>query len=158
MMLKWHCKLFNELSLHELYDLLKIRTDVFVVEQNCPYPELDNIDKHSETKHLFALDKDKPVAYARIIAPEISYPSHSSIGRVLVVEEHRQYKIGHELIDRAIDVCRNTWPTSSIKIGAQSRLENFYQSHGFMTSSAPYMEDGIEHISMILAVSSEKSD
>jgi ElaA protein len=154
-MLTWHCKPFNELTLHQLYDLLKIRTDVFVVEQNCPYPELDNIDKHSGTKHLFAMDKEQPVAYARIIAPDISYALHSSIGRVLVIEKYRKNKIGHELIDRAIQVALYEWPTAQIKIGAQSRLENVYQSHGFVTASPPYMEDGIEHISMLLTPSDQ---
>lgn len=149
-MLKWHCKSFDELTLDELYDLLKIRTDVFVVEQNCPYPELDNIDKHPATKHLFALDQHRPIAYARVIAPDVSYPLHSSIGRVLVVEEYRKDKIGHKLIEQAIEVCQTTWPTTPIKISAQSHLARFYQSHGFIISSDPYMEDGIEHISMLL--------
>ena len=149
-MLTWHCVPFDQLTLHQLYDLLKIRTDVFVVEQNCPYPELDNVDKHSGTKHLFAVDEKRPVAYARIIAPNISYPSHSSIGRVLVIEEYRKDKIGHELIDHAIQATFDSWPTTQIKIGAQSHLKHFYQSHGFVTVSEPYMEDGIEHISMRL--------
>ncbi len=149
-MITWHCELFNELTLHKLYDLLKIRCDVFIVEQDCPYPELDNIDKLADTQHLYAMRDLNPIAYTRIIAPDVSYPGHSSLGRVLVVEAHRKDKIGHDLISRAIQANFTAWPTTPIKIGAQSRLEHFYQSHGFVTVSEPYLEDGIEHISMVL--------
>lgn len=150
-MISWHCPLFNELDVHTLYGLLKIRCDVFVVEQNCPYPELDNIDTLADTQHLYAMKDNNLIAYARIIPPNVSYPLHSSIGRVLVVEEHRKDKIGHELIKRAIKANLEAWPDIPIKIGAQSHLEGFYQSHGFVTVSEPYMEDGIEHISMVLS-------
>jgi ElaA protein len=149
-MITWHCELFNELTLHKLYDLLKIRCDVFLVEQNCPYPELDNIDKLADTQHLYAMQDLSPIAYTRIIAPDVSYPGHSSIGRVLVVEKYRKDKLGHRLLKQAIQATFTSWPNVPIKIGAQVHLEKFYQSHGFVTSSAPYLEDGIEHISMIL--------
>lgn len=149
-MISWHCKFFNELTLHRLYDLLQIRGDVFVVEQNCPYPELDGVDKRPDTQHLYAIHDDQPAAYVRIIAPNVSYPDHSSIGRVLVVEKYRKDKLGHRLLKQAIQATFTSWPNVPIKIGAQAHLEKFYQSHGFVTSSAPYLEDGIEHISMIL--------
>ncbi|MCV2403343.1 GNAT family N-acetyltransferase [Marinomonas sp. C2222] len=148
-MLTWHQQGFTELSLFTLYDLLKVRTDIFVVEQNCPYPELDNIDKHDNTKHLFALLEGNPIAYARIIAPNISYQNHSSIGRVLVIENHRKDKLGHQLVKRAIQSCITQWPDIPIKIGAQSHLQGFYQKHGFTTTSEPYIEDGIEHVTMV---------
>lgn len=149
-MITWHCLLFNDLTIRTLYDLMKARVDVFVVEQNCPYPELDGIDTLPDTKHLFAMDNNQPAAYARVIAPHASYPDHSSIGRVLVVAEYRKDKLGHTLIKQAIQTALASWPNTPIKIGAQSRLENFYQAHGFKTVSEPYIEDGIEHISMVL--------
>ena len=149
-MIEWHCSPFNELTVHTLYSLLKIRCDVFVVEQACAYPELDDLDTHPSTLHLYATHQNQPIAYARVLAPDVSYPSHSSIGRVLVIQEYRQEKLGHTLIQQAIKTTLETWPQQPIKIGAQSRLAHFYQAQGFKTVSPPYMEDGIEHISMVL--------
>jgi ElaA protein len=147
-MITWHCQPFNELSTHILYDLLRLRCDVFVVEQNCPFPELDGLDTLPDTQHLFALQDNQLVAYARLLAEGDSYSGYSSIGRVVVASQNRKDKIGHTLMSHAIKHATTLWPTSPIKIGAQSHLENFYKSHGFVTVSAPYMEDGIEHYLM----------
>ncbi|MBJ7539676.1 GNAT family N-acetyltransferase [Marinomonas transparens] len=149
-MITWHCQSFSELSTHTLYDLLKLRCDVFVVEQNCPFPELDGLDPLADTRHLYALQDNKVIAYARLLAKGDCYSSHCSIGRVVVAEKHRKAQIGHVLISKAIQQAFSLWPNTDIKIGAQSRLENFYKSHGFLTCSAPYMEDDIEHYLMTL--------
>ncbi|SHE34294.1 ElaA protein [Marinomonas polaris DSM 16579] len=147
-MITWHCQAFSELSNYTLYDLLKLRSDVFVVEQNCVFPDMDNLDTLPNSRHLFALQNNKVVAYVRLLAKGDCYPDHSSIGRVVVAEESRKDKLGHVLMTNAIKETLNLWPDSPIKIGAQSHLERFYQSHGFITVSEPYMEDGIEHYVM----------
>lgn len=147
--MQWHCKRFDQLSLNELYELLKLRCDVFVVEQNCPYPELDDKDRHPETHHLFATKDGTIVAYARLLACGVSYANHTSIGRVVIHQANRQEKLGHVLIDKAIEENTMLWPDSPIKIGAQAHLEGFYTSHGFTKASEIYLEDGIEHIDMI---------
>jgi ElaA protein len=148
-MVTWHCQRFDELSTHTLYDVLKLRCDVFVVEQNCVFPDLDDLDTLADTRHLFAMQNKKIVAYARLLAKGDCYPEHSSIGRVVVAQQNRKDKMGHELMKQAINETVTLWPNSPIKIGAQSHLERFYQSHGFITVSEPYMEDGIEHYHMI---------
>ncbi|WP_417537231.1 GNAT family N-acetyltransferase [Marinomonas sp.] len=145
----WHCQAFNELTTHTLYDLLKLRSDVFVVEQNCVFPDLDDLDTRPDTRHLYALKDNKVVAYARLLAKGDSYTGFTSIGRVVVAQNSRKDKIGHVLMANAIKETLLRWPDSDIKIGAQSHLERFYQSHGFTTVSEPYMEDGIEHYHMI---------
>ncbi|MDF1764048.1 MAG: GNAT family N-acetyltransferase [Oleibacter sp.] len=147
-MITWHCQVFSELSNYTLYDLLKLRTDVFVVEQNCVFPDLDNLDTLPNTRHLFALQDNKVVAYARLLAKGDCYPNHTSIGRVVVAQESRKDKIGHALMTRAIEETLNLWPDSPIKIGAQAYLVKFYQSYGFIIVSEPYIEDGIEHYHM----------
>jgi ElaA protein len=146
----WHCKPFSELSTNTLYQLLKLRCDVFVVEQNCPYPELDGLDMLPETRHLFAIRDNTIVAYARLLAKDDSYEDHTSIGRVVVAAQYRKEKIGHTLIDQAIKETFALWPSTNIKIGAQFHLKKVYQSHGFEVVSEPYMEDGIEHCLMRL--------
>ncbi|MGO2355266.1 MAG: GNAT family N-acetyltransferase [Marinomonas foliarum] len=144
----WHCQAFNELTTHTLYAILKLRSDVFVVEQNCVFPDLDDIDTLPDTRHIYALKDNQVVAYARLLAKDVSYSGYTSIGRVVVAQESRKDKIGHVLMKNAIKETLKLWPDSSIKIGAQSHLERFYQSHGFITVSDPYMEDGIEHYLM----------
>ncbi|MEL0637708.1 GNAT family N-acetyltransferase [Marinomonas sp. TI.3.20] len=147
-MITWHCQPFNALSTFILYDLLKLRCNVFVVEQNCPFPELDGLDTLPNTRHLYALKDNHIIAYARLLAKEDCYPAHTSIGRVVVEQDNRKDKIGHILMKNAVQETLKLWPNIPIKIGAQSHLEKFYQSHGFITVSAPYIEDGIEHYLM----------
>ncbi|GAA0837519.1 MAG: GNAT family N-acetyltransferase [Marinomonas sp.] len=147
--MNWYCRKFHELSVDTLYDLLKLRSNVFVVEQNCPYPDLDDLDRLPDTQHLYAVQEGHLIAYARLLPVEASYPLYSSIGRVVVAPNNRKDKLGHALIEQAINQTLTLWPNIGIKIGAQSHLENFYASHGFVTVSKPYLEDGIEHISML---------
>lgn len=144
----WHCQRFEELSPHTLYDLLKLRCDVFVVEQNCPYPELDGLDTLPDTRHLFAVRDNTMVAYARLLAKNVSYEDHTSIGRVVVAPKYRKEKIGHALINKAIQETLALWPDTNIQIGAQFHLKHVYESHGFSVASDPYFEDGIKHCLM----------
>ncbi len=149
-MLTWHAPRFSQLNTPELFNVMKARVDVFVVEQNCAYPELDEKDIHPQTLHLTGLIEGEIAAYARLLAPGLSYPS-VSIGRVLTTGEHRGNGLGHKLIAKALEVCEQTWPGVSIEIGAQEHLAGYYQGYGFEATSTMYLEDGIPHIDMKLA-------
>lgn len=142
----WHTKAFDELTVNELYDIMRLRTDVFVVEQNCPYPELDGKDK--KCLHIFATKLDQVVACARIVPPGVSYPE-ISIGRVAVHADHRKDGYGRVLMQHAIDKIAEEFGEQAIQIGAQGYLKKFYGSFGFESSSEEYMEDGIPHVDMI---------
>ncbi|WP_096270918.1 GNAT family N-acetyltransferase [Paucisalibacillus globulus] len=144
--MKWYCKKFDELTNHELYAILKARTDVFVVEQNCVYPELDDLDQ--ESIHYFATLNNEIVSYVRILPKGLKYEDSAAIGRVLVVKKFRSNGYAEEIMKKAIDIIRNEWEVSSIKIQAQSYLKNFYRSLGFIQISEDYLEDGIPHIDM----------
>jgi len=142
----WHTKAFEELSVEELYDILQLRTDIFVVEQNCPYPELDGKDKNC--LHVFATQHGKVVAYARIVPPGLSY-KEISIGRVAVHQDYRKEGLGRILLDLAIEKIEEEFDPQDIQIGAQCYLKKFYASFGFEPVSAEYLEDGIPHVDMI---------
>jgi ElaA protein len=148
-MIQWHCKTFDELSTSQLYDILRIRQDVFIIEQQCIYPDLDNLDQQS--RHLFAYDEDTTamVAYLRIIPAKLQYPQ-ASFGRVLTTSQARGTGIGKTLISKAIEQIRLDAPQQAIKISAQLYLQTFYQGFGFKVISDVYDEDGIDHISMLL--------
>ncbi|WP_206485432.1 GNAT family N-acetyltransferase [Thalassotalea sp. G2M2-11] len=145
----WQVKTFSELTTDELYDLLKLRIDVFVVEQTCYYPDLDDLDRHPDTLHLFCYQESKMTAYLRILAKQVCYPDHPAIGRVIVAQDQRGSGLGHQLFAKALNVCQHVFPNEVIKISAQQHLANFYQQHGFKQCSEMYLEDGIPHISMI---------
>jgi len=145
----WQIKRFNELSTKELYDLIRFRTDIFVVEQKCPYPELDGKDE-GKTVHLWQYVPDRIMtSYLRILAPGISYGG-VSFGRVAVHSEFRGDGQAHRLVDKAIEIADRNWPGVKIEIGAQEYLTAFYKSHGFRVVSEPYLEDDILHIDMVL--------
>ncbi len=146
-MINWQRMTFQQLTNVQLYQLLKLRVDVFVVEQNCPYPELDNKDLEQEVYQLVGFIGQDIIACARLLPPGISYPS-ASIGRVATSSQHRGGGLGHELLKQAIQNCLELWPASDIEIGAQQHLEQFYQRHGFVTTSEMYLEDDIPHIDM----------
>ncbi|GGQ30402.1 GNAT family N-acetyltransferase [Shewanella litoralis] len=150
MTLTWLDVCFTELSLEQLYNVLQLRVDVFVVEQNCPYPELDGKDKHVHTRHLLGLnDRQEVVAYSRVLAPNISYPQ-ASIGRVAVAKSARGQGLADQLMQRAIAIAKQRWPDDHIQIGAQDYLRHFYQQLGFVVNSEVYLEDGIPHLDMLL--------
>jgi len=152
-MIQWQTKKFKELTLDQLYDTLKLRVDVFVVEQCCYYPDLDSeenqLDRHTETLHLLGYQNDKLVAYLRILAPGQSYVDYVSIGRVATAEQARGSGLGHELMSEGLKVCQQRFANQAIKISAQEHLLAYYQHHGFEQVSAMYLEDNIPHIAMV---------
>lgn len=145
MELKWKTKPFEALTVHELYDILKLRSEIFVVEQNCVYLDLDGKDKLA--LHLFAEYDGKVVAHARLFKQGISF-DNSSIGRVVVDANYRDKKWGHDLMKEAIAGISLYFGESAITIGAQLYLKKFYESHGFVQTSEMYLEDDIPHIEM----------
>lgn len=148
-MLTWYSYAFTELNIQLLYDILKLRTDVFVVEQNCPYPELDEKDRIDGVYHLVGMEGETLVAYARLLPPGVSY-AEVSIGRVLVAGAARGKGYGQQLLQQALSECERLWPGLDIQIGAQVYLEKVYQQFGFTRNSEDYLEDGIPHVDMVL--------
>ncbi len=146
--IKWPCKYFTELSVDELYDILQLRSEVYVVEQQCIFLEMDGIDKHCY--HLFGYEQNKLVACCRLIAPDVVYKNKSSIGRVVNAASVRGKGIGKQMISMAIEKCKELFPSSIIKIGAQLYLKDWYGNFGFAPCGKVYLEDGIEHIHMEL--------
>lgn len=141
----WYIKAFEALTVTELYDMLQLRSEVFVVEQNCVYLDLDGKDKKG--LHLIGLYDGKIVACTRLFKPGVSY-DYASIGRVVVAQAYRDKKWGHDLMRESILGIQNHFGVSQITIGAQLYLKKFYESHGFVQSSEMYLEDGIPHIEM----------
>ncbi|MBS1763886.1 MAG: GNAT family N-acetyltransferase [Bacteroidetes bacterium] len=144
----WSLKAFNRLSVNELYDLLQMRQQVFVVEQTCPYRDLDDTDKLS--LHLTGRKNNLVVAYSRIIPPGILY-AEPSIGRVATHFEVRGTGIGRELFSRSLEECINLFGMQPIKIMAQCYLRSFYESYGFQVHGDAFPEDNIPHFYMIRA-------
>ncbi len=140
-------KKFDELTNKELYNLLKERTLVFVVEQNCPYLEVDGKDPYSY--HLFKEDNGQIIAYLRIVPAGITYPE-TSIGRVFVKKEYRGQGIAEELLQRGLDIIQNELKETTVKIQAQDYLRKFYGYFGFQAISEIYLEDNIPHVDMLL--------
>ena len=130
--MSWKLKKFDELTNHELYNLLKERTLVFVVEQNCPYLEVDGKDPFSY--HLFKEDNGEIIAYLRILPAGVSY-QESSIGRVFIKKEYRGQGIAQELVKKALDFLQNELKETTVKIQAQAYLRKFYSSFGFQAIS-----------------------
>ena len=145
--LHWHEAVFNDLSVTDLYRILAARVDVFVVEQDCPYPELDGLDQCAQ--HLWASDETGRVAaYARITAPGTRF-AEPSIGRVLTALHYRGTGLGRDLMGRAIRLGQARYPGAALRISAQQHLERFYAGFGFVFVHGPYPEDGIPHIEML---------
>jgi len=145
MSLLFKIKRFNELSAVELYQILQLRSEVFVVEQNCVYQDIDG--KDSKAIHIIGEFKGQTVAYCRIF-DKGNYFEQTSIGRVIVKENFRDRKWGNDLIKEAIDAIQNHYGQSQITISAQLYLKKFYENHGFFQTSEEYLEDGIPHIEM----------
>ena len=145
MPISWKTKTFDELSTKELYQILRLRSEVFVVEQNCVYQDIDNKDQ--KALHLFGIAEGEIIAYSRLFKPG-DYFEFSSIGRVVVAEKHRDKNFGHELIDQSILEINRRFNVQNITISAQLYLKKFYESHGFVATSETYLEDDIPHIEM----------
>lgn len=147
--MEWVLKSFKQLDIDELFELLKLRVDVFVVEQNCPYPEIDEKDRHADTLHLFGTKKNGELAaYLRILPPGLSF-KETSFGRVVVTAQYRKQGISNTMVKKALEIIENRRPEKNIRIGAQVYLKQFYESHGFQCVSGEYFEDGIAHIDML---------
>ncbi len=145
----WNCKAFNELSLEELYQLLRLRQEVFIVEQNCPY--LDTDGKDQAAWHQCAYDETGDlIAYTRLLPKGISYEKYISIGRVITAQKARGKGLGRPLMQHSIANARKLFGESPIKISAQDHLRKYYGSLGFIPIGDVYDEDGIPHIAMIL--------
>ncbi|MGV3763213.1 GNAT family N-acetyltransferase [Parapedobacter sp.] len=144
--IKWAEKAYAELSLDELYKILQLRQEVFVLEQACVYSDLDNKDQLS--RHLMAWHGDVLAAYTRLIPYGISYPDAMSIGRVVTAAGFRGQGLGTELMRRSMDALYAQYGHKAIKISAQQHLHVFYSQLGFVQTSAPYMDAGILHVEM----------
>jgi ElaA protein len=145
-MINWVCKKFEDLSVNELYAVLQLRNEVFVVEQDCVYMDTDNKDQRSY--HFMGWENEKLAAYTRIIPPGIVF-TESSIGRVVTSPSMRRKGLGRELMKRSIEQARSLFGEHSIRIGAQVYLTTFYKSLGFNIDGNKYLEDGIEHVEMV---------
>ncbi|MBK8956435.1 MAG: GNAT family N-acetyltransferase [Saprospiraceae bacterium] len=146
-MIQLRIKHYKELTLEELYSWLQLRLEVFVVEQNCPYQDLDEKDIHCY--HALAYEGDQLVAGSRIVPPGISYPVYSSIGRVVSRKDHRGTGAGKLIMKQSLASCESLYPNTPIKISAQSYLLAFYESFGFEKTGDEYLEDDIPHHAMI---------
>ncbi len=142
------CKSFDDLAVGELYDLLALRSEVFVVEQNCPYQDPDHKDRRAW--HCQGIHEGELAAYTRIFDLDQSFQGFLSIGRVVVSPRFRKYGFGKEIMEYSIRECYRRFGNHPIKIGAQSYLERFYSELGFRTTGPEYLEDGIPHKIMVL--------
>ena len=144
-MITFQIKRFNELSTAELYQLLHLRSEVFVVEQNCVYQDVDGKDE--KAIHLIGTFNNEIVAYVRIFKPG-DYFEAASIGRVVVKQSYRDRKWGYDLMQQAIEVTKTVLNETYITISAQLYLKKFYENLGFVQTSEMYLEDDIPHIEM----------
>ncbi len=146
MNITWINKKFDDLTVKELYAILRLRSEVFVVEQNCVFQDMDNKDQ--SCYHLMGWENNILIAYTRLMPPQIAY-EFSSIGRVVTSQSARGTGIGKLLMEKSIEELEHLFGRSPVKIGAQLYLKEFYNTFGFKQSSDIYDEDGIDHIEMI---------
>jgi len=146
-MLTWKTISFADFTVKELYEVLQLRSEVFVVEQDCVYQDIDFKDQ--KALHVLGYKNEKLVAYTRVFKPGDYFDEASSIGRVVVEKNERKYGYGHDLIKESINVIETQLGTNTIHISAQTYLEKFYNTHGFTQKGEGYLEDGIPHIKMI---------
>lgn len=148
MSVRFSCQHFHDLDLQALYQIMVLRQQVFIVEQNCPYLDADGKDEHAW--HLSGVDASGAlVAYARLVPEGISYPEYASIGRVVTSPLVRRTGVGRLLMQQAIDRCCVLFGNLPIKISAQEYLTEFYESFGFRSVGTGYLEDDIPHIAMV---------
>lgn len=141
------CRHFKDLAPHELYACMRLRSEVFVVEQNCIYLDPDNIDQYCY--HLMIKEGTDIVSYARLVPPGVSYPE-MSIGRIVSNPAYRGSGAGKQVVSTALEECFRLFGSGPVKIGAQYYLKKFYGAFGFVQVSEVYDEDGIDHIKMLL--------
>lgn len=147
----WSCRRFDELDTVALYEILQLRAEVFIVEQDCVYQDVDGFDRDAlhVMGQLEGEDGSVLVCYTRLLPPGAKYDG-ASIGRVATKQIIRGTGIGKVLLANSLDYCRQHWPGRAITISAQQYLEKFYRDFGFETESNPYDEDGIPHVRMQL--------
>lgn len=145
----WQTLSFDDLDRDTLYDILALRAEVFIVEQNSPYMDPDGIDR--QAMHMLYREGGRLLAYQRLIGPGIKY-AECSMGRIVVHPDLRGRQMGRELVRRGIEHNQSTWPGVDICISAQAHLQDFYNSFGFVSEGGLYSEDGIPHRKMRLAV------
>src|SRR5689334_5758991 len=151
-MIDWRLHRLDDLSARDLYLLLQLRQDVFVVEQKCAYLDLDGNDAAS--LHLSGWRKDQPMAYLRLIPPEMHKSGCPSLGRICTSMEIRRTGLGRELVQRGLNLVALRWPGQDCHIGAQTYLRRFYEPLGFIVNGEQYLEDGIPHFPMRWSASS----
>ena len=145
--MKIHIKKFQELTVDETYNILKLRSEVFVVEQNCVYQDLDGKDERA--MHLFYKKENEMIAYTRIFQKGDYYPENPSIGRVVVSKKERGKEIGKSIMKESILYIKNNYKSKSIELSAQKYLDKFYNELGFYRVGEDYLEDGIPHQRML---------
>jgi len=145
----WRLMAFEDLRVAELYEVLRLRSEVFVVEQQCLFQDMDGADQ--KAMHLLGVQHGELQAYARCFAAGVKFPE-ASFGRVLVRQSARGTGLGHALIDQAIAAIGQVWGPQAIRIGAQLQLSAFYGRHGFVDVGKNYLEDGIPHLEMLRPV------
>lgn len=147
MPITWTCKHHTDLSKDELYAVLALRTQVFVVEQNCPYLEVDGLDLIGDTCHLLAERDGELVAYLRLLDPQ-RHAGDVVIGRVLTAASARGNGLGHLLMEQALQASNERWPGRPVYLSAQAHLQGYYGRYGFVVVTEEYLEDDIPHIGM----------
>ncbi len=147
--LTWQCKSFEQLSAPELYELLALRAEIFVVEQDCPYQDLDYEDQSSY--HIQCKKDGALVGYMRLIAPGVHYET-PTIGRFVVKQTMRRAGLGREILRLGIKLCEQVWNPEAVTLSGQAYLLEFYKAEGFVPVEGPYLEDGIPHYKMVYAV------
>ncbi len=145
-MIKWKIITYKNLTKEELYDILALRSEVFVVEQDCVYQDIDRKDQ--QALHVLGYKNDTLIAYSRSFKP-MDYFNEASFGRVIVKEKERKYGYGHDLIKVTLLAIKDMFNETTVKISAQTYLIKFYESHGFSSDGEEYLEDGIPHINML---------
>jgi ElaA protein len=147
MTIEWICKHHEDLGKEQLYAILQLRTEVFVVEQKCAYQEVDGRDLEGDTCHLMAWQDDQLVAYLRLLDPA-SQGGDVVIGRVVIAPQVRGKGLGHDMMGQALKQAEKHWPETPIYLSAQAHLQGYYGRYGFVVVGEEYLEDDIPHIGM----------
>ena len=147
MSIDWICKHHSDLGKEQLYAILQLHTEVFVVEQKCPYQEVDGRDLQGDTYHLMGWRDDRLVAYLRLLDP-LSQGGNVAIGRVVIAPQARRVGLGHELMREALKQIEKVWSGLEIYLEAQAHLQDYYGRYGFVAVGKTYLEDGIPHVGM----------
>lgn len=147
--MQWKLKSFSQLTTTELYAIMHLRNEVFVVEQNCVYQDADNKDQVAW--HVMGMDGEQLLAYSRLFAPGHYFSETAAIGRIITASAVRGQGLGKELVRKSIQHVQKLFPRTDISLSGQQHLQKFYEGFGFRKIGSPYLEDGIPHVKMILS-------